>query len=110
VAQVLLVRHAMPEVRPDVPAERWRRGDEGPHEAVVERFDAAVRAGLAASQAAPLIVVDHGQALTLWLHSVGAVDDAPGFWSQLAFPDAWTVSVRWSDGALVADAAPVRVG
>ena len=81
-----------------------------PHEAVVERFDAAVRAGLAASQAAPLIVVDHGQALTMWLHSVGAVDDAPGFWSQLAFPDAWTVSVRWSDGALVADAAPVRVG
>ena len=55
-------------------------------------------------------VADHGQALTLWLHSVGAVDHAPGFWSQLAFPDAWTVSVRWSHGALVADAAPVRVG
>lgn len=26
---LILVRHAMPELRPDVPAERWQLGDEG---------------------------------------------------------------------------------
>jgi broad specificity phosphatase PhoE len=87
---------------------RQHRGWE-PHDAVVGRFDAAVRAGLGANQAAPLVVVSHGQALTLWLRSVGAIADAPSFWSELAFPDAWTVRVRWSRGALLADDAPVRV-
>jgi broad specificity phosphatase PhoE len=185
VAEVVLVRHAMPERQSDVPAERWRLGDAGraaarelagalprelfavtsdepkaqqtaeeliavcggtlavdarvaethrprawdegfrerarqyvggrrhagwePQEAVVARFDAAVRAGLGALGTAPLIVVSHGQALTLWLRSVGAVDDAPSFWSALAFPDAWMVSVRRWGGALRADAAPARV-
>ena len=182
--QVVLVRHAMPEPQPDVPARRWRLGDDGraaaralagalprapltltsdepkaqqtaqelfaicggtlavdarfaetrrphvwdvnfrelvrqyvsgrrhrgwePHDAVVGRFDAAVRAGLGASQGAPLVVVSHGQALTLWLRGVGAIYDAPGFWAELAFPDAWMVSVRWSRDALLADGAPVR--
>jgi broad specificity phosphatase PhoE len=82
----------------------WER-----HDAVVARFDAAVRAGLGAGQRAPLVVVSHGQALTLWLRGVGAIDDAPGFWAQLAFPDAWPVSVRGSRTALVADGAPARV-
>ena len=184
-AQVVLVRHAMPETQPDVPAERWRLGDDGraaarelaralplaayvltsdepkarqtaeevvavcggtiavdarvaetrrphvwdvdfrelarqyvagrqhsgwePRDAVVGRFDAAIRDALGASRGAPLVVVNHGQALTLWLRSVGAVDDAPGFWSELAFPDAWTVSVRWSHGALLTGDAPVHV-
>jgi broad specificity phosphatase PhoE len=183
-AQVVLVRHAMPETQPDVPAERWRLGDDGraaareladalprapfaltsdepkaqqtaeelvaicggtlavdarvaetrrphvwdasfrelarqyvagcqrpgwePHQAVVGRFDAAVRAGLGARHGAPLVVVTHGQALTLWLRSVGAIDDAPRFWSELEFPDAWTVTVPWSEGALLAAAAPIR--
>jgi broad specificity phosphatase PhoE len=174
-AQVVLVRHAMPGTQPDVPAERWRLGDDGraaarrlagalprapfaltsdepkaqqtaqeliavcggtlavdarvaetrrphvwdasfrelarqyvaghqhsgwePHDAVVGRSDAAVRAGLGASHGAPLVVVTHGQALTLWLRSVGAIDDAPRFWSELDFPDASTVTVRWSEGA-----------
>jgi hypothetical protein len=53
-------------------------------------------------------VVSHGQALTLWLRSVGAIDDAPRFWSELDFPDAWTVTVRWSEGALLAADAPAR--
>jgi hypothetical protein len=75
----------------------------------VARFDAAVRAGLRASGGAPLVIVDHGQALTLWLRSVGAIEDSRRFWSELSFPDAWTVDVRWSSGALAAD-APVRVG
>jgi broad specificity phosphatase PhoE len=184
VAQVVLVRHAMPEIQPDLPAERWRLGDDGraaarelagslprgpfaltsdepkaqqtaeelvavcggtlavdarvaetrrphvwdvnfrelarqyvagrqhpgwePHDAVVGRFDAAVRAGLGARHGAPLVVVTHGQALTLWLRSVGAIDDAPRFWSELEFPDAWTVTVPWSEGALLAAAAPIR--
>jgi broad specificity phosphatase PhoE len=185
VTQLVLVRHAMPEIQRHIPAERWELGEDGraaartlaralprmpftltsdepkaqqtaeellavcggtvaidarvaetgrprvwdvsfrelarqyvtgrrhhgweAHDAVASRFDAAVRAGLDASQAAPLIVVSHGQALTLWLRSVGAIADAPSFWSELAFPDAWTVRVRWSRGALVADDAPVRV-
>jgi len=183
-AQVVLVRHAMPETEPDVPAERWRLGDDGraaareladalprasfaltsdepkaqqtaeelvavcggtlavdarvaetrrphvwdvrfrelarqyvagrrhpgwePHDGVVARFDAAIRAGLGASHGAPLVVVSHGQAMTLWLHGVGAIDDAPRLWSHLDFPDAWMVTVRWSEGALLAADAPIR--
>jgi broad specificity phosphatase PhoE len=78
------------------------------HDAVVARFDAAVRAGLRASQGQPLVIVNHGQALTLWLHSVGGIRDAPRFWSELWFPDAWRVEVRWEGGALAAG-APVRL-
>jgi broad specificity phosphatase PhoE len=171
-AQVVLVRHAMPVMEPDVPAERWRLGDDGraaardlaaalprapfavtsdepkaqqtaqevvavcggtvtvdarvaetrrphawdehfaerarqfvagrrhdgwePQHAVIARFDAAVREALDASNGAPVVVVTHGQALTLWLQSIGAVDDAARFWSELAFPDAWMVTVERS--------------
>jgi hypothetical protein len=35
--------------------------------------------------------------------------DAPGFWSQLAFPDAWMVNVERSHGAPAAANAPARV-
>jgi hypothetical protein len=49
-------------------------------------------------------------ALTLWLRSVGAVTDAPRFWSALAYPDAWTVTLERSRGALLAAGAPARVG
>jgi broad specificity phosphatase PhoE len=174
---VILVRHAMPEVRPEVPAERWELGEAGraaaralaralppapfvlssdepkarqtadaivavgggtlaidaglaeagrppgweadfrarareyvggrehagwePHAAVVARVDAAVRAGLRACGDTPLVVVGHGQALTLWLRDIGAIADAPRFWSELAFPDAWAADL--------AGHAPVRV-
>jgi broad specificity phosphatase PhoE len=184
--QVLLVRHAMPLIEPDVPADQWQLGDDGraaarklalalprapfaltsdepkaqqtaeevvavrggtltvdarvaetrrpnawdanfgelarqfvagrqhdgweSQRAVVRRFDAAVREALAVSAEVPVVVVNHGQALTLWLSSIGAVRDAPRFWSDLAFPDAWTVSLGWSRGALVAADAPARVG
>jgi broad specificity phosphatase PhoE len=147
VAQVVLVRHAMPEVRPDVPAERWRLGDEG-RAAARDLAGALPREPLTLTSDEPkawqtaqelvtvcggTLAVDARVAETrrppLWDESFRelarqfvagrqhpgwepheAVDDAPGFGSQLAFPDAWTVSVRGSDGALVADAAPVRVG
>jgi broad specificity phosphatase PhoE len=185
VAQVVLVRHAMPVMQSQVPADLWRLDDEGraatrelagalprapfavtsdepkaqqtaeelvgagggtltvdtqvaetrrPHvwdanfaelarqfvggrqhpgwetqDAVVSRFDAAVREALAASRGAPVVVVTHGQALTLWLCRVEAVDDGPRFWSEHAFPDAWTVSLGWSRSALVAEHAPVRL-
>jgi broad specificity phosphatase PhoE len=89
-------------------AGRQHDGWETPH-AVVHRFDAAVREALDASDSAPVLVVTHGQALTLWLRSVGAVNDAPRFWSQLAFPDAWMVTLQWSRGSLVAAHAPARL-
>jgi broad specificity phosphatase PhoE len=184
-AQVLLVRHAMPVMEPELPAELWRLGDDGraaahelagalpraalvvtsdepkarqtaqavvgvcggtlavdarvaetrrPHawdanfpelarqfvagrqhpgwesqHAVVSRFDAAVREALDASHAAQVVVVTHGQALTLWLCSVGAVQDAHRFWSELAFPDAWMVTVDRALGALVAAKPPTRL-
>jgi broad specificity phosphatase PhoE len=73
-----------------------------PQEAVVRRFDAAVHAGLDARGDAPLVIVDHGLALTLWLQSVGAVADVESFWSGLAFPDAWTVRLRSAGPALLA--------
>ena len=73
-----------------------------PQHAVVARFDAAVREALDARAGASVVVVTHGQALTLWLRSIGAVDDAPRFWSELAFPDAWTVTLERSRSALVA--------
>jgi broad specificity phosphatase PhoE len=184
VPQLVLVRHAMPETRPEVPAERWSLGEAGrtaarrlaralpaepfvltsdepkaeqtarevlavcggtlrvdervaetrrPHvwaanyreltrqylagrqhlawearEAVIGRFDAAVREGLQTSERAPLVVASHGQALTLWLTSVRAIHDPPRFWSELTFPDAWTVNVHLSPDALLAD-APKRL-
>jgi broad specificity phosphatase PhoE len=183
-AELVLVRHAMPELRPDVPAQDWLLGSEGraaaralarvlPRQAltltsgepkarqtaeeivavcngtlavdarvgetrrpdaweidyrrrahefvagcehagwesrvsVAGRFDAAVRAGLRTADRAPLIVVSHGQALTLWLESIGAVEDAPRFWEELSFPDAWQLGVRSSGEPLEAD-PPIRL-
>jgi broad specificity phosphatase PhoE len=185
VDEVLIVRHAMPVVEANVPAELWRLSDEGratardlaaafpqdlyavtsdepkarqtaeealavcggtltvdarvgetrrphrwdenfadsarqfvagrphtgwePQVAIVRRFDAAVRDSLRASDGVPVAVFNHGQALTLWLHSIGAVENAPSFWSGLTFPDAWLVSVEASSGHLVAARGPVRV-
>jgi broad specificity phosphatase PhoE len=179
-AQIVLVRHAMPVMEPKLPAERWRLGDEGraaarelaralprapfavtSHEpkaretaeelvavcggtltvdarvaetrrpqgwdanfaerarqfvagrqhdgwesrhAVVARFDAAVREAIEARAGAPLVVVTHGQALTLWLQSIGAVDDTPRFWSELAFPAAWAITLSREGGVMVTSA------
>ena len=84
--------------------EGWESQD-----SVVARFDAAVREAIEGSHGAPVVIVDHGQAMTLWLRSVRAVDDGPRFWSELAFPDAWSVGLEWSQGALLAEGAPARV-
>lgn len=65
-----------------------------PQEAVARRFDAGVRAGIGTRDGAPLVVVSHGLALTLWLQSVGAVADVEAFWTSLSSPDAWSVGVR----------------
>jgi broad specificity phosphatase PhoE len=73
-----------------------------PQEAVARRFDEGVRAGLELRDGSPLVVVNHGLALTLWLQSVGAVADVETFWSALAFPDAWCVGVRSAGGTFLA--------
>ena len=73
-----------------------------PHETVARRFDACVRAGLRARADAPLVIVSHGLALTLWLQSVGAVSDVGAFWLELRFPDAFRVSVRAHGDSLLA--------
>ena len=80
-----------------------------PHETVVRRFDAGVRAGLRARADAPLVIVSHGLALTLWLQSIGAVSDVGTFWDELAFPDAFRVSVRTHGDSLLATAT-TRIG
>jgi hypothetical protein len=38
------------------------------------------------------------------LHSIGAVDDAPRFWSELAFPAAWAITLSRERGAMVTSA------
>ena len=80
-----------------------------PRHAVAGRFDAAVRDALASSHGAPVVVFSHGQALTLWLRSVGAVQDPAGFWSELRLPDAWTITLKRAQGALVAAGPPARI-
>lgn len=64
-----------------------------PHREVADRFDAGVRAALAAAGGAPAVIATHGMALTCWLVSRGAVDgDAAGeFWAGLRFPDCLLV-------------------
>jgi hypothetical protein len=54
-----------------------------PHEHLIARFDAAIR------EHRPEIVVTHGQVMTLWLASQGAIDDPATFWEGLEFPDTY---------------------
>lgn len=76
-----------------------------PHETVARRFDAAVQTALKSPRYAPLVIVSHGLALTLWLQGAGAVADGGAFWKALTFPDAWRVSVQPNGHSLLADAA-----
>jgi broad specificity phosphatase PhoE len=39
-----------------------------------------------------LVIVTHGTVMTAWLSSIGAVDDALAFWSDLRMPDAWELA------------------
>src|SRR3954470_21074844 len=91
-------------------ARRYAAGyahpDWEPHDAVVSRVGAALQEHLGAG--APLIAVTHGLALTLWLHSTGALTDRAAFWADLEFPDAWATAVTTAAGSLRAT-APVRL-
>ena len=81
-----------------------------PHETVARRFDTAVQIALDSRRGAPLVIVSHGLAITLWLQSVGAVPDGGAFWNALTFPDAWRVSVRPNGHSLLATAATRMTG
>ena len=56
--------------------------------------DAVARFGRGIEMLDPdgLIVVTHGTVMTAWLTSVGAIEDAFAFWSDLRMPDAWQVA------------------
>jgi broad specificity phosphatase PhoE len=75
------------------------------HEAAARRLDAAVQDGLRARGDAPLVIVGHGLALTLWLQSAGAVPGVAAFWQAMTFPDAWRISVQPNGASLLATAA-----
>jgi broad specificity phosphatase PhoE len=65
-----------------------------PHDAVVRRFDAAVRRHQAAAAADRhlLVIGTHGMAMTLWLASRVQLDRDPvAFWAGLEFPDVVVV-------------------
>lgn len=60
-----------------------------PHERVAARVSSAVAQAQERARARPVVLVGHGLSLTVWLTSLGKLDDAGAFWSGLAFPDAW---------------------
>ncbi|OAI38919.1 hypothetical protein AYO38_01890 [bacterium SCGC AG-212-C10] len=64
---------------------------------VVARFSAAVDEALAHAGHQPLVVVNHGLALSLYAASKATVDLLP-FWRALTFPDAWQLDL--STGSL----------
>lgn len=75
-------------------AHRYLRGElpEGwePHGDVAERVGAAVGEAAAGAGPGTLVVVSHGLSLALHLGArLGPEFDREGFWSSLAFPDAW---------------------
>jgi broad specificity phosphatase PhoE len=63
-----------------------------PRTAVVARFTAGVEDALRIEGNGPLVVVNHGLALSLYLASVAEID-VVSFWSALTFPDAWSVDL-----------------
>ena len=72
-----------------------------PHQAVVRRFDAAVRRhqAIATARRAVLVIGTHGMAMTLWLASRFALEPDPVvFWAALAFPEVVVVD---ADGPAV---------
>jgi broad specificity phosphatase PhoE len=66
------------------------------HQAVVDRFDAALARHTvrAADAGRPLVVGTHGMAMTLWLASRKLTDSAnTAFWEALRFPDVIDVDL-----------------
>ncbi|HVT75604.1 MAG TPA: histidine phosphatase family protein [Acidimicrobiales bacterium] len=72
-------------------AARWFGGD--PVDGWEPRGDAVARfaRGVLVQDPDNLIVVTHGTVMTAWLVSIGMVDDAMAFWTDLLMPDAWEV-------------------
>ena len=62
------------------------------HADVVARFGAAVRAAVEGAGNRPVVVVSHGQAMTIWLGTTALLADPARFWSELRFPDAWQLT------------------
>jgi broad specificity phosphatase PhoE len=75
---------------------RYLRGElpEGwePHGDVARRVGAAVREATVRAGERTVVVVSHGLSLALHLgERLGPEFDREGFWSSLAFPDAWVL-------------------
>jgi broad specificity phosphatase PhoE len=64
-----------------------------PRDEAVARFGAGVRHWRAQAAARPLVIASHGMAMTLWLAAEVGLDDAGAFWTDLRFPDVFTVDV-----------------
>lgn len=64
-----------------------------PRASVVSRFTAACDRAIAAANGADVVVVNHGQALSLYLDSVVSIDLVP-FWRALTLPDAWALDLE----------------
>jgi broad specificity phosphatase PhoE len=71
---------------------REGRDEWEPRAAVVARFTAGVDDALRIEGGGPVVVVNHGLALSLYIESLTDVDVAE-FWSALTFPDAWSVDL-----------------
>lgn len=67
---------------------RWE-----PHQDAVSRFDAAVRDCLAQAAGRPLVIGTHGMVLTVWLTARIGLPSPRAFWSDLRFPDAYTIDL-----------------
>ena len=61
-----------------------------PREHVVLRFSDAVERARQADAGRDIVVVNHGQALSLYLASLVSMEIVP-FWRVLSFPDAWAL-------------------
>jgi broad specificity phosphatase PhoE len=73
-----------------------------PHAEVASRFRGAVIQNLERADGQPLVVVTHGQAMTIWLAAEASLGDPAQFWAGLEFPDAWRLSA--TDGATLNEA------
>lgn len=86
-------------------AERYLRTGEAPgwepHDAVITRFEAAVVAATATSPEGDIVLVTHGLAPSLWLHSRSPRDDLAGFWRGLTLPDAWRLDLESGEATRV---------
>ena len=69
---------------------REGRDEWEPRAGVVARFTSAIVDAARSEPDVPLIVVNHGLAMSLYLASVADIDVVT-FWTALTFPDAWAL-------------------